>query len=225
MDSIAGKFKLRDTLEMLFPGLFLCGMLAPFFGRVSFGFPAEPVFVSTVFAAGSILSSALLFFIRLPYRFAPFSRMLCTGRVRRELAAKYGLSRAPRRLEAWLESLIFNAFFDFYDRSGTVSDDQREITSLLTSLYCGLFNLSLCSLLLTGFYAAASVLHPDAAFAPCAALCAVFFAGSSAAVFLLLFTGKLRHFYDRQYMRFRRSAEYRRLVADSTAAWKRQKRS
>ena len=224
MESVTGKFKLSDSLEMLFPGFFLCGMLVPLFGRIDFGFPRDALFVSTVYVSSSLLSGALLFFIRLPHRFPPFAHMLCTTRVRRELAAKYGVSGAPHRLEEWLEKLIFNAFFDFYDKSGAVSDDQKEITSLYTSLYSGLFNTALCGAILALLYAAVGVLRPDPALFPCAIISAVFFAGSSAAVFLLLVTDSLGHFYHRQYMRFRRSAEYKRLVADSASAWKRLKR-
>ena len=137
MKNINGNFSLRETLQIVIPGIYLVALMTPIINKLSL-FNLTDYSESILFILSSIFSLILgmiIYAFDLPKRLWFFKSNLPTTKISQNLSH--------------IEN-AHNAYFEFYDNE--ISDKQKDITEKYTSIYHFSVNMVLASFILTAGY-------------------------------------------------------------------------
>lgn len=137
MKKFNGDFSLRETLQIIIPGIYFIGLLNPIFLKLDFfsfsnSSDSIELITSGVF---SLIVGMMIYALDLPKRLWFFEKNLPTTLITKNLAHLQN---------------VHNKYFDFYDNK--IADKQKDITEKYTSIYHFSVNLGLASFILTLAY-------------------------------------------------------------------------
>jgi len=137
MKNINGKFSLRETLQIVIPGLYFIGLLYPLISDMGIfviksSNEAIDLIISSIL---SLLTGMVIYSLDLPKKLWFFKNNLPTSLIAKNMGD---------------DKNVHNKYFQFYDDK--ISDKQKDITEKYTSIYHFSVNIALISLILTIIY-------------------------------------------------------------------------
>jgi len=188
MKQVTGKFSLRDSLQIILPGIYFVGLLKPIFDDLKFTSITNSsneveVIVLSIF---SILTGMLIYSIDIPKRVWFFKKNLPTTLINKNLSN--------------IDN-VHNRYFQFYDDK--ISDKQKAITEKYTSIYHFSINIFFASSILLLIY---FLVYRLSFFNTYGLLILIIFI-MSILLSLLIFYGdrKINYMFKRQYEKFKNS--------------------
>lgn len=137
MKNTSGKFSLRETLQIVIPGVYFIGLLYPLVSEVGVFVIKDSTEMTDLIISSilSLLAGMLIYSLDLPKKLWFFNMYLPTTLITKNMGN---------------DKSVHNKYFQFYDDK--ISDKQKDITEKYTSIYHFSVNIAITSLILTIIY-------------------------------------------------------------------------
>ncbi len=142
MKELKNSFPFRETLEILFPGLYFMGIILPLMPFIGVdNLPTESVTNITIYLILSVLIGIFIYTLDIPKRLWFFKSISPTNLIEKEL---------KDTTDKNVRSKVANSYFSFYDKN--VTKEQKGKTDIYTTIYHFSVNIFILSLILLTLY-------------------------------------------------------------------------
>ena len=200
MKELKNSFSLRETLEIIFPGLYFISLLIPILDEKGFSqLTSNEVPNLALYLMFSLMYGIVLYVLDIPKRLLFFKKITPTYQIEKEFS----------NLDKIKKIKIANAYFSFYD-SDEISIQNKNKIEIYTSIYHFSINCASSAFLLLIIY-----------FITAATKCflneyiitniIVFIFSILNSIFIVYSSRKIKYMFERQVLKFKDSIHYKKL--------------
>lgn len=201
MKELKNSFSLRETLEIIFPGLYFMSLLIPIFDEKGLSLiTSNEIPNIALYLMLSLVYGVVLYVLDIPKKI-PFFR---------NNTPTYLLEKEFENIDKTKKIIITNAYFSFYD-SDEISIQNKNKTEIYTSIYHFSINCALTSFLLLIIYfitIKVNFCSNEYVIANIIVFCASIFNS----VFIVYSPKKIKYMFERQIQKFKGSDYYKTLI-------------
>lgn len=201
MEELKNSFSFRESLEIVFPGLYFMGLvmpLTPFIGVDNLS--KDSITNITIYFILSILIGIFFYTLDIPKKLWFFKSILPTNLIEKEL---------KRNTDENVRSEVANSYFSFYDKN--ISKEQKSKTYIYTSIYHFSINIFILSLILLTLYIFVMPnFYSNYVFY---ALIFIFIISLFNSVYIIYSPWKIKYMFKRAVDKYKNSDEYKQLSA------------
>lgn len=204
MKELKNSFSLRETLEIVFPGLYFMSLLITIFDENNLNlFAIDEVPNIALYLMLSLLYGVILYVLDMPKRIWFFKKNTPTYLIEKEFS----------NLDETKKLKIANAYFSFYD-SDEISIQNKSKTEIYTSIYHFCINSSFTALLLfITYFITYFITVQDKSFFDKYVIANIIVFGVSIinSVLMVYSSKKIKYMFKRQLLMFKNSIQYTKL--------------
>jgi len=202
MEELKNSFSFRETLEIVFPGLYFMGLILPLMPFIGVdNLSTESITNITIYLIMSVLIGIFFYTLDIPKKLWFFKSILPTNLIEKEL---------KDNTDKNIRSKVANSYFSFYDKN--VTKEQKSKTDIYTTIYHFSVNIFILSVILLTLYV---ILMPDFySNYIFYTLSFIFIISLFNSFYIIYSPKKIKYMFKRTFDKYKNSDEYKQLTSN-----------